>query len=62
MERYLPEQISEDDMRAIVKKTIADLGAESMKDMGKVMGAAMQSVGGDADGSIVQKMVRKELS
>ena len=62
VERYLPEQMSEDVVRAIVQKTIADVGAESMKDMGKVMGVAMQAVGGEADGSIVQKMVREELS
>ena len=62
VERYLPEQMSEDDVRGIVQKTIADVGAESMKDMGKVMGVAMQAVGGEADGSIVQKMVREELS
>ena len=62
VERYLPEQMSEDDVRAIVQKTIADVGAESMKDMGKVMGVAMKAVGGEADGSIVQKMVREELS
>ena len=62
VEKYLPEQMSEGDVRAIVKKTIVDVGAESMKDMGKVMGAAMQTVGGEADGSIVQKMVREELS
>jgi len=62
VERYLPEQMSEDDVRAIVKKSIADVGAESLKDMGKVMGAAMQAVAGGADGSIVQKMVREELS
>ena len=62
VERYLPEQISENDVRAIVQKTIADMGAKSMKDMGKVMGAVMQAVGGESDGSIVQKMVREELS
>ena len=62
VERYLPKQMSEDDVRAIVQKTIADVGAESMKDMGKVMGVAMQAIGGEADGSIVQKMVREELS
>jgi len=62
VERYLPEQMSEADVRAIVQKTITDMGVESMKDMGKVMGAAMQAVGGEADGSIVQKMVREELS
>ena len=62
VERYLPEQMSEDNVRAIVKKSIADVGAKSLKDMGKVMGAAMQAVGGEADGSIVQKMVLEELS
>ena len=61
VERYLPEQMNEDDVRAIVKKTIASVGAKSMKDMGKVMGTAMQAVGGEADGAIVQKMVREEL-
>ena len=62
VERYLPEKMSEDDVRAIVKKTITDVGAESMKNMGKVMGAVMQAVGVEADGSIVQKIVREELS
>jgi len=62
VEKYLPEKMSEDDVRTIVKKTIAELGAESMKDMGKVMGTAIQAVGGEADGAIVQKMVREELS
>ena len=62
VEKYLPEKMSEDDIRDIVIKTIANVGGESMKDMGKVMGPAMQAVGGKADGSIVQKMVREELS
>ena len=62
VERYLPKQMSEDHVRAIVKKTIVDVGAESMKEMGKVMGAAIQTIGSKADGSIVQKMVREELS
>ena len=62
VQRYLPEQMSENDVRTIIQKAIADMGAKSMKDMGKVMGSAMQTVGGEADGSIVQKMVREELS
>ena len=62
VERYLPEKMSEDDVRTIVKKTIADMGAESMKDMGRVMEATMQAVNGEAAGSIVQKIVREELS
>ena len=62
VERYLPEQMSEEDVRSIVKKAILDVGAQSMKDMGKVMGNAMQVVGSEADGSIVQRIVREELS
>ena len=62
VQRYLPEQMSENDVRTIIQKAIADMGAKSMKDMGKVMGSAMQTVGGEADGSIVQKIVREELS
>ena len=62
VERYLPEQMSEDDIRSLVKKTIVDVGAQSLKDMGKVMGNAMQLIGSEADGSIVQKIVREELS
>ena len=62
LEVYLPEQMSEDDIRSLVKKTIVDVGAQSLKDMGKVMGNAMQLIGSEADGSIVQKIVREELS
>ena len=62
VERYLPQQMSEDDVHSIVKKTIADVNAESMQDMGKVMGVIMQVIGDKTDGSIVQKMVREELS
>ena len=62
VERYLPEQMSEEDIRAIIKKIISDIGAETLKDIGKVMGNAMQAVGSEADGSIVQKIVREELS
>jgi hypothetical protein len=62
VERYLPEQMSEEDVRSIVKKAILDVGAQSMKDMGKVMGNAMHVVGSEADGSIVQRIVREELS
>jgi len=62
VERYLPKQINEDDIRSIVKKTITEVGAESIKDLGKVMGEAIQAINGKADGSIIQKIVREELS
>ena len=62
VQRYLPDQMSADDIRAIIKKVIRNIGAESLKDIGKVMGVAMQIVDGQADRSIVQKIVREELS
>ena len=62
VERYLPEKMSENDVHTIVKKTIADVGAKSLKDMGKVMSFAMKAIGNGADGSTIQKMVREELS
>lgn len=62
LEKYLPEQMSEDDVRAIVKNAITQTGATSASDMGKVMGAVMPQVKGKADGNVVGKIVREELS
>jgi len=59
---YLPEPLSEDEVRAIVRETITEVNAESMKDMGKVMTAIMPKVAGAADGNKVNKMVKEELS
>lgn len=59
---YLPEQMSEDKIREIVKKAISDTGASSMQDMGKLMGAIMPQVKGKADGNLVNKIVREELA
>lgn len=61
LEKYLPEQMSEDDVRSIVAETIAGMGTVSMSDMGKVMGAVMPKVKGKADGNLVGKIVREEL-
>lgn len=58
---YLPKQLLEDEVEDIVILTIADVGANSMKDMGKVMGAVMPKVKGRADGRIVNKLVQKHL-
>lgn len=62
VDKYLPEQLSDNELEEIVKETIADVGAESMKDMGTVMSAIMPKVQGRADGSQVNALVRKELS
>ncbi|TDI77754.1 MAG: GatB/YqeY domain-containing protein [Bacteroidetes bacterium] len=62
IESYLPEQLSEDKIRSTVKAVIAGTGANSMKDIGKVMGPAMNELKGRADGGIVQRIVRELLS
>jgi len=62
LEKYLPEQISEEKIREIVKNIIQNTNANSMQDMGKVMGTAMQELAGSAHGKIVQNIVREELS
>lgn len=62
VDRYLPEQLSEDEVTQIVYDAIEQTGADSMKDMGKVMGAVLPKVKGKADGSLVSSIVKKELS
>ena len=62
LEKYLPEQISEGKIRDAVKNTIKSTGAESMQDMGKVMGAVMKELAETADGKLVQKIVQEELN
>ena len=62
LEKYLPEQLSEEHIRQTVKNIVENTGAGSMLDMGKVMGATMQELAGSADGKIVQKIVQEELS
>ena len=62
LEKYLPEQLSEEIIRETVKNIIKNTGAESLEDMGKVMGAAMKEFAGSADGKLVQKIVQDELS
>jgi len=61
LEKYLPEQLSEEEIRGKIKKIIEEMGAQSMQDMGKIMGAAMKNLGNLADGKIVQKIVTEEL-
>lgn len=60
--KYMPEQMSEDAIKEEVKKAIAEVGAKDMKDMGKVIGAVMAKVKSKADGSLVSKLVKEELS
>jgi uncharacterized protein YqeY len=62
IESYLPEMLSEDEIRTIVRKKIEATGAEDMSDMGKVMGSLMQELKGKAEGAKVSKVVKEELS
>lgn len=62
IESYLPEMLSEDEVRDIARDKIDELGAEDMSDMGQVMGALMQELKGKAEGSLVSKVVKEELS
>lgn len=59
---YLPKQMGEDEIRTLVKDAISKTGATSIQDIGKVMGALMPQTKGKADGSLVGKIVREELS
>jgi len=61
IEKYLPEQMNEDEVTKIVTEVIEQTGASSMADMGKVMGAIMPKVKGKADGNMVQTIVRGKL-
>ena len=58
---YLPEEIDDSELEALISQAIAETGAESMKDMGKVMASLMPKVKGRADGSRVQEKVRSLL-
>ena len=62
IEAYMPEQISDEELRAIVGDAVAESGASSPKEMGKVMSAVMPQVKGRADGKRVSAMVQELLS
>jgi uncharacterized protein YqeY len=62
LKNYLPEQLSEDKIREIVENIIAKIGAEGMKDMGKVMGMASKELAGKADGKTISGIVKSVLS
>lgn len=58
---YLPQELSEEEIRHIVKKIIVESGAKDLKDLGRVMSLAMKEMKGRADGQVVQSMVRSLL-
>ena len=62
IQRYLPEQLSEQDINSEIDAIISQMGATSISDLGKVMGQAMGRLKGKADGKLVQNLVRQRLS
>lgn len=62
IEKFLPKQMSEDELRNELKQIISDTGAKSPADMGKVMGMATKKFAGKADGKTISAMVKELLS
>ena len=62
IEQFLPAQLSAEELEAEIKKIIAEVGAESLKDLGKVMGTASKALAGKSDGKSISEMVKKLLS
>lgn len=62
IQQFLPEQMSEEDVAKVVDEIIAQTGASSMKDMGKVMGMANGRLAGKADGKTISGIVKQRLS
>ena len=60
--RYLPKQLSEEELRETLKALIAELGAAGPQDMGKVMGAATKKLAGKADGKAISTLVKAMLT
>jgi uncharacterized protein YqeY len=62
IEQFLPKQLSAEELEAEMKNIIAETGAESIKDLGKVMGAASKNLAGKSDGKSISEMAKKLLS
>jgi uncharacterized protein YqeY len=62
IEKYLPHQLPENDVRKIIRKIIAETGATSMKDMGKIMGIANKELSGQADNKLISVIVKELLT
>ncbi|MBA2360510.1 MAG: GatB/YqeY domain-containing protein [Actinobacteria bacterium] len=62
LEEFMPEQLTEDELEAIVDDAIAENGATSLRDLGRVMADVMPQVAGRADGSAVSQLVREKLA
>jgi len=61
-ETYLPKQLSDDELETAIRAIIAETGAETMKDIGRVMGSASKALGAQADGKRINECAKKLLS
>lgn len=62
LEEFMPEPIAEDDLERIVDEVIAEVGATSLRDIGRVMADVMPQVSGRADGGVVSQIVKEKLA
>jgi len=62
LEEYLPDQIGEDEVRKVVKEVISEIGASSSADIGRCMGLLIKKLNGKADGSLISRLVKEQLS
>lgn len=62
LSEFLPEEMSDQDLKKIVEETVDEMNASSMADMGKVMGVVMKKIKGEADGNRVSALVKEKLS
>ena len=62
LEQFLPTQMSEEELKEVIKEIVTKIGASSMKDMGKVMGMASKQLAGKADGKAISTVVKEMLS
>ena len=62
IQQFLPKALSEDEVKEVIKSIIHEIGAEGMKDMGKVMGMSTKKLMGKADGKMISTIVREFLS
>ena len=62
IEEFMPDQLTEDELEEIVDDVIAEVGATSIRDLGRVMADVMPRVSGRADGSVVSQLVREKLA
>lgn len=62
LEEFMPEQLSEEELEEIIDDVISEVGATSIRDLGRVMAGVMHQVSGRADGSVVNQLVKEKLA